>query len=820
MKKLLLASLLLCAACPSVLSADPVSVTINEKEYSISTLIDRDLGPGVHYTRLRLPGYPLNVNLLRIDVTNPYNSIETTQANDRLYGTESLVTAAKRQTYDGHVALAGANANFWCVGGQPPFSDQLIGVTYNGNLRNGKIITETNCYSDQWNGGPAHTGIVGVTPDKRAYSGNNWTWKGYMTSEATGTTEIISTNKIVRDEELNIFNSHYGTSRTFRCCDQVMENGKWTFKIIPECATEVYLTMDEGQKWSAGDNMTFTVKEIKQNAGAGTLGNYDLAIVGRGSKATALAALKAGDKVSINYSWINPQGQPVTFSNLVGGNAQVMVDGELTKYNETETYNSQVYSRTGYGTDAAGKTLYIIVIDKSYDITYGQSAGCPTAVMCTIAKAYGCTNMTNFDAGGSAEMLVGNAIINKTTEGSPRAVANGMIAYSTAPQDNEVARIEFDDYLLQAPVYSSYTPRILAYNKYGALINDDLKDVVLSCPQQAGTCDGQTFSAGGNVMETTLTATYKGTVVTSKPITIMQAQPQIRIKPQILIDRTREYPMEVTAEANGTTYLYDPAKINWTLSSHDVASIDAHGVLRGIAEGSVEIGATVGDFNDATEVKVEIADAPFIPLEKTAVDPSTWKVSGTSMSATSVSALDEKGGLAVDYTIRTARAPQVTIAKDIRLYSLPDAIAIDINPGKAQIKQITLTLVPANNTRGVTVSHDVTLDADKVNRITFPLSEFGDDKDLIFFPVSFKSISMSSGDKAKTECHVEIPSILAVYNNFYDGVDNVVSDNTPVNPDAPVEFYTIQGVRVNGAMLTPGLYIRRQGANVSKIIIK
>ena len=37
--------------------------------------------------------------------------------------------------------------------------------------------------------------------------------------------------------------------------------------------------------------------------------------------------------------------------------------------------------------------------------------------------------------------------------------------------------------------------------------------------------------------------------------------------------------------------------------------------------------------------------------------------------------------------------------------------------------------------------------------------------------------------------------------------------------DAPVEFYNLQGVRINGE-LTPGLYIRRQGTATSKVIIR
>ena len=52
------------------------------------------------------------------------------------------------------------------------------------------------------------------------------------------------------------------------------------------------------------------------------------------------------------------------------------------------------------------------------------------------------------------------------------------------------------------------------------------------------------------------------------------------------------------------------------------------------------------------------------------------------------------------------------------------------------------------------------------------------------------------------------------------GVDNVISDNDALDPDAPVEFYTLQGIRVNPENLAPGIYIRRQGKNATKIAIR
>lgn len=48
-------------------------------------------------------------------------------------------------------------------------------------------------------------------------------------------------------------------------------------------------------------------------------------------------------------------------------------------------------------------------------------------------------------------------------------------------------------------------------------------------------------------------------------------------------------------------------------------------------------------------------------------------------------------------------------------------------------------------------------------------------------------------------------------------IDSIIVDD---DEDAPVEYFNIQGVRVSGEQLVPGLYIVRQGSKTSKIIVK
>ena len=60
---------------------------------------------------------------------------------------------------------------------------------------------------------------------------------------------------------------------------------------------------------------------------------------------------------------------------------------------------------------------------------------------------------------------------------------------------------------------------------------------------------------------------------------------------------------------------------------------------------------------------------------------------------------------------------------------------------------------------------------------------------------------------------VNINTINVITSGVYDSVDDIIVDE-----NAPVEYYNLQGVRV--ANPENGIYIRRQGSKVSKVLVK
>ena len=830
------------------LSASAEIIPIQGTDYRADILINRDLGPGVNYKRIRIPDFPLNVNMVTMDLNNPYNRVETTQGGEQLGKTEKLANAYTRQYTDEKRPLAGANGNFWCVSGQWPWAEYLVGATFNGNVRNGEIITETNAHTDWWGHNNGSPGCVAITPDKRMYIDFMY-YRGWVTNEKLGSLVIHQTNKLVRDGEIGLYNHFFGRDKSFIPADQYAdESGTQRLRRAENVSTEVYLKINEGNEWMVGRPMSCTVQEVKTNAGAGQLGDYDLCLMGRGANKDLLATLVPGDVLTIDLKWLQPDGSAPEIEQLIGGNGVVMVDGVLTDLNTVDSYNSKTYSRTAYGTTADRKTLINVVIDMSVDPVYGKSAGCNTFVMCDIMKYFGCTNIMNMDAGGSAQMMVEGKVVNKTTEGTPRAVANGWFFYSIAPQDDVITRLEFEECSLQAPIYSQYQPVILGYNQYGDLIDKNVQGFTLSCPDSLGTCNGMKFIAGGKACLSELTATYNGVSVTKK-IDIVDAEIAIRIKP-LLIDATREYPMEVTAQIGENIYTYDPSSIVWTVADPSVAEIDENGVLRGLKEGTTQVVGLVGEFLDTTQVTVEIAKAAVVP----ASDMTGWTVKGPS--GITNGALAEDGMLS--FTYGSPRSPYIQISKEVKYYSLPDKLWLEFTP-TVDVKTVNVDMRTPQHTKvnkiDIAPTTGDVFAAGTKHRIELPISALGDPADLMIYPITLQYINftISANTAYKGEQSILISELSAEYGNFAsvesvtigeevgakiypnpvaDGVFTVNS-SSEINE---VEVYAISGAKVlskecqstavtiDATALTSGLYLVKveteAGSTTSKLIVK
>ena len=741
--------------CLSSISA-PRKVLLNGREYAVDTIMRRQVGPGIMHTRVRVPDYPLNAYVLEMDMTNTYNRVETTQAYNSLGRTELLANAYKRHKEQGKKPIAGCNGSFWCVTGSGEPKNWMLGSPFGGEVVNDTLYLNTNTSADTWNGGPARASSTIIDTDKRVHVGPHQ-WFGYVkSSKFDAAQEIIQVNKRVDTGQLTLFNHAIGRNHTFYA--------------VADCHY-VYLKLKSGERWTTASDITFEVAEVKLNANNQVLGDYDACLVGDGNYKAQLERLASGDEVTINHYWIALQEEdksPIKVENMLEGNAWIMLHGEITHRATDETYNTQTYSKCAYGNNKEGNKLFMLVIDMSTHPEYGRSAGCNTTVMANLFK-FLCPelwNLTNNDAGGSAQMMVDGVVVNKTTEATPRAVANGMLMFSVAPEEEAdvVASLAFDELHIASPTYFSIAPKVLAYNKYGELIADGLEGVTYTCSESVGepSADGSKIEVGGNVGQGTITAHYGGVEVTA-PIEVVNSVFAIRIKPKILIDNVRTYPLEVTTELNGEQLVCDARRFVWTVGDADVAQIE-DGVLRGISEGTTTITAALDGLSDQTTVTVEVAPTP--EIEETFAD---WTLSSANLSTDAV--LDAEGNVSFGY--QGARKAQIVLEKDMTFYSLPDHLIYDVETS-TRLVYVEMDIRPGNSEvenlvrpTGVTAAGKYQFDL---------IEHVGDLSDLKNYPIVIKSVRyllhhLQYNSGSNTIKH----KITAQYDHYTSGIDNATA---------------------------------------------
>jgi hypothetical protein len=253
----------------------------------------------------------------------------------------------------------------------------------------------------------------------------------------------------------------------------------------------------------------------------------------------------------------------------------------------------------------------------------------------------------------------------------------------------------------------------------------------------------------------------------------------------------------------------------------------------------------VGSFSDEIEVTVEIPAKRYQGIDEN-LDPSTWTLESSSNVENFTVAPLGVEGMIVNYTTKKARQ-EVSMIKDITTWSRPDSLCIDINPGDAQIKNISLYLLKEGETEPWECVLEPTLKANELNRIEMPMDTFVNLSDMGAYPIKITKIRFVPKGSAGT-ASLQIPRFSWVYNAVpadASGVENVVSEGetlhltpNPVNAGEVVRLgvalpvaYTVTAL--NGAVVangvgvefstegfTPGMYVVKTANSAAKMIVK
>lgn len=431
MKKLLLTPALALAMTLQATAASDV-INIGGTNYTFTRNVDKQVSPGVQYLHLSCPSRGTNgtqIFVTIVDLTNPQVKVEYRTANNTIGGTtKNLADIAAANTTTNHKVVAGANANFW-VTTETPMKTQLYYMPFGTAVSNGTIYTMNgNKARAAHIAGPSNTGIIAIGKDGKAYIKRyDWQFEVYH-ARINHTMDLTDVNRVAEAGTASIYTPAYGRTKQFKAVTLSSDSKSWTLKTTG--CTEVLMDLDPGQTTTAGSEATYTIKEVRTNAGGGTLGNHDVAIVGQDSYASVLAQhYQVGDKIvlrmKLNNLGATTQAVPA-IENATSGNIMPLENGVVRQdcIASGDTYNTNWYARTLYGTNAAG-TKFVMAVCGNKSNTY---TGLTTLQMADVMKYFGCTQASQVDCGGSAQMWIdGLGQVNQSTDAANvRPVHSGI----------------------------------------------------------------------------------------------------------------------------------------------------------------------------------------------------------------------------------------------------------------------------------------------------------------------------------------------------------------------------------------------------------
>ena len=760
--------------------------SIQGTEYTVDTLFHNQIGPGTTQTSLWFRNATtldaLRVFYTTMDMTNPYLSLRGVCATDKLAGNEKISGMAERKSKPGARYMVGVNGDFFYTRGTTSRGVSTVGTPYGSTIVDGVIYRARNNAREYKNFVVATDGSLYADPfffsgSIVAADGSQATVGGINTYSG----EVPASNV----DKVTIYNDlYYGHTWHW--------NG-W----------EVLAVVADGEKFETAKPFKMRIVSAPTGDGDMTIPEGHYVLHGQGAASSFIQNLKEGDEVTVTLSW-TAKGKSVEPYQIVTGNPKILEDG-VTLQSEADRGDANTRQpRAAIGYSDGGKKAYFMVVDGRSPL----SSGVRTTWLADIMRYAGATDGINMDGGGSAVLYTSTlGIRNHPSDGTERADGNAFYVVSSAPDDSTIASIRFVDFSLKFPKYGVYTPKFYGYNKYGMLVSQDVKGVKLSCDKSLGNIIADsTFYADASVHEGVLTATYEGMSV-SEPVTIVDAVDDIKItNDSIITDSFKEYAVDVQTTLGENAMSISPLALTWTSLDESIVTIGEHtGVLKGVRNGTTQVIGKLGEVADTMIVNVEIPTAHIMPIDPD-MDMSTWKISQTGGK----NAVSEAhgNGFTYTYTGASGRSPKIVLTKNIRLWSLPDAIRIRFNPGEAPVKNVVLSLRP----NGQKVSyHTLTPDtviAGKMIELELPTASWIDAADMMNYPITLNNIQLNMGtSKTGVKYTIDFDGFETVYNAIPaenkgdingDGVVNVSDVTALINKILGLSDYSNTACDLNG----------------------
>ncbi len=796
------------------------AIQIGGITYKVDTLENHRIGPGTQYISLRLTatGKRLDVFFIKTDLKNPYVEIRTALGRDSIYGGEPTSIAAKRKSMEGAFYFAGVNGDFFATSG-------YVGYPVSGNMVDGEIAKIPSSRN------------VFVMDDRKIPGIGIASFIGKLQIN-TQEVAINTVNHLRETNQLVLYNQL---------------NGKRTH--TNKYGTEILIELNNGFMWGTNKTLKAKVLKVEKEIGNMEIPKGKAVLSGHGTAAAQLNQLSVNDEIELELNvWLGLDNSS-NFIQMTGGDnyATMLLNGKV----ETANVWNELHPRTGLGYSRNRDSLIFCVIDGR-----GVSNGATTKDMAELMKSAGAYTAFNMDGGGSSTMYVAEygKAVNTTSDGNERAVANSIYAVATSPSDNTISIIKPYKQSVSLPRYGEFTPQFYGYNQYEVLLESDLQNVELHCPESLGIIQGKKFIATGNTPGK-ITATYNGTITAIIDVNFVQVS-DIKIRlDSVIVDNRKDYPIEVTGKTSDGQTAISPSALSWKVSNTEICTVK-NGSVKALKNGLSKLTGSLDGVADNIKVKVEIPESMSIIGDS--INPEKWKLDASSFLNTQLNTNNLPDswdyGAVVNFTHAVGRSPFVELMLKKAFFGLPDTIQMILNIGDIDITRALFSL-KANDAASVATFEINDFEQNKDFVLNIPVDQLFDTDDRAIYPVWFDKVrfyfnasGMTTG-KAYSLAAKEIrliykdflpTGILSVKENRFKVFPNPVKNRIlylqltePAIPKVHAEVYDLMGrkriekyfgnyggetLEIPVSILSPGIYLlkiyKNEKPEVSKFIVQ